>query len=460
MSLTNDELNNVNSLFKQLTHHDGKNAEKEKYYEGKNRVSSLGIAIPPQLSQAQNIVGWAGTVVNVIEERLDFRGFIDPANTGIQDIFRANDLATEASLAHRDALIYGVAYIVVGKGNTAFGEPEVLITVESPKKMTAHYNLRTRRLDSALSVTRGDDGVPKSGALYLENETIYLGYKKNAGWFEVDRDVHNLGRVPVTRIVNNPRTGETNGSSEITPAIMGNIKEASRSLLHMAISSEFFSTPQRYILGAAEGAFEDADGNPIDAWSAIVGRISLLARDENDNMPQVGEFSSNSPEPFIAQVKLYAELCAANAGIPMEYFGVENGGANPTSADALRVRETRLIKTAERKQASFAKAWLEAARIALLIRDGSVPEEFNTSVKVDWKDPSQITQSASADATQKLISSGVLLPDSEVTYNRLGFSDSDKVVLRSEKQAADAQLLVANLAQAASNVTPITDENQ
>ena len=452
MSLSSEELYNVEGLFNKLTHHDHKNNEKEKYYEGKNRVSSLGIAIPPQLSQAQNIVGWGGTIVNVIEERLDFRGYIDSANTGIQDIFRANNLATESSLAHRDALIYGVSYIVVGRGDVSMGEPEVLITVESPKKMTANYNLRTRRLDSALSVTRDSFGVPVSGALYLENETIYLAYSNNM-WVEVDRDIHNLGRVPVTRLVNNPRVGEVNGSSEITPSIMGNIKEASRSLLHMAISSEFFSTPQRYILGASEGAFEDADGNPIDAWTAIVGRISLLARDEDGNMPQVGEFNSNSPEPFIAQTKLYASLCAANAGIPVEYFGVENN-ANPTSGDALRVRETRLIKTAERKQASFSIGWLEAARIALLIRDSAIPADFNTSVTVDWRDPSQITQAAAADATQKLISAGVLLPDSEVTYNRLGFSDADKVIVKQEKKQADAQLLVANLAQATVNATP------
>ena len=451
MSLTSDELSNVNGLFKQLTHHDSKNHEKEKYYEGKNRVSSLGIAIPPQLSQAQNIVGWGGTVVNVIEERLDFRGYIDSANTGVQDIFRANDLATESSLAHRDALIYGVSYLVVGKGDTTMGEPEILITVESPKKMTASYNLRTRRLDSALSVTRDGFGVPVSGALYLENETIYLGFNKV--WYEVDRDVHNLGRVPVTRIVNNPRTGEVNGSSEITPAIMGNIKEASRSLLHMAISSEFFSSPQRYILGASEGAFEDADGNPVDAWSAIIGRMQLLSRDENDNLPTVGEFSTNSPEPFINQVKLYAELTAANAGIPVEYFGIENN-ANPTSADALRVRETRLIKTAERKQASYAKGWLEAARLALLIRDGSIPESFNTSVKVDWRDASQITMSAAADATQKLIASGVLTPDSEVTYNRIGLSDSEKAVLKQEKEVQKAQDLIANIATATQNIQP------
>lgn len=452
MSLSSEELDNVNSLYSKLLHHDHKNNEKEKYYEGKNRVSSLGIAIPPQLSQAQNIVGWASTVVNVIEERLDFRGYIDAANTGIQDIYRANDLGTESSLAHRDALLFGVSYVVVGRGDVQNGEPEILMTVESPKKMTSNYNFRKRRLDSALSITRDGFGNPKTGALYLENETVYLEFKNNK-WIDVDRDVHNLGRVPVALHINNPRSGEAKGSSEITPAIMGNIKEASRSLLHMAISSEFFSTPQRYILGASEGAFEDADGNPIDAWTAIVGRISLLARDEDGNLPQVGEFKSNSPEPFIAQTKLYASLCAANAGIPVEYFGVENN-ANPTSGDALRVRETRLIKTAERKQAAFSKGWLEAARIALLIRDGVIPEDFNTSVKVDWKDPSQITQSAAADATQKLISSGVLLPDSEVTYNRVGLSDAEKVVIQSEKAQADAQLLVANLAQAVNQVTP------
>lgn len=458
MSLTYDELNNVNGLFNKLTHHDFKNSEKEKYYEGKNRVSSLGIAIPPQLSTVQNIVGWASTIVNVIEERLDFQGYIDPANLGLQDIFRANDLSTESSLAHRDALIYGVSYLAVGKGIEEYGEPAELITVESPKKFTADYNLRTRRLDSALSVTRDNEGRPVTAALYLPDATIYLEYK-NRTWYEIFRDEHNLGRVPVTRLVNNPRTGEVNGTSEITPTVMGLIKEASRTLLHMAISSEFFSSPQRYILGASEDSFTDSDGNPVDAWTAIVGRISMLSRDENGEMPQVGEFQTNSPAPFIEQTKLYTELVAAAAGIPSNYFGNSNN-ANPTSADALRVMETRLLRTAERKQASYTKGYLEAARLALLIRDGEVDTTAFAQVSTQWKDPSQITQSAAADATTKLISAGVLLPDSEVTYNRLGFSDSDKITLTQEKETADAILLTANLAQAVTNVVSPNTQGQ
>jgi hypothetical protein len=238
---------------------------------------------------------------------------------------------------------------------------------------------------------------------------------------------------------------------------MGNIKEASRSLLHMAITSEFYSAPQRYVLGASSEAFTDADGNPIDAWSAIIGRLQVLSRDEEGNMPSVGEFTAATPQPFIDQVKLYAELVAANAGIPANYFGFNNQ-TNPTSADALRVMETRLIKTAERKQASYARGWLEVARLALLIRDGEVPANFTNDVSVNWGNPAQITQAAAADAATKLISAGVLLPDSEVTYDELGLTDSQKVILRQEKDAADAQLLVANLAQATStvvnNITP------
>lgn len=460
MSLTSDELNNVNGLYNKLTQHDYKNNEKEKYYEGKNTVRSLGIAIPPQLSTVQNIVGWAATIVNVIEERLDFQGYIDPSNLGLQEVFRANDLSTESSLAHRDALIYGVSYLAVGKGLEENGEPNPLITVESPKKFISDYNLRTRRLQSALSVNRNSEGRATTGALYLPNETIYLECDSFGKWYEVFRDIHNLGRVPVTRLVNNPRTGEVNGTSEITPTVKGLIKEASRTLLHMAISSEFFSSPQRYILGASDSAFTDADGNPVDSWTAIIGRISMLSRDENGEMPQVGEFKTNSPAPFIEQTKLYTELVAAAAGIPSNYFGFNNN-ANPTSADALRVMETRLIKTAERKQASYNKGWLEAARLALLVRDGEVDNQRFAEVTTQWKDPSQITQSAAADATQKLVQSGVLLPDSEITYNRLGFSDSDKVILTQEKKQADAILLTTNLAQAVTNVvSPETIQGQ
>lgn len=449
MPLNSSEYANIDGLYNKLRKYDSVNLEKQYLYEGKNKVKPLGIAVDPKLVRVQTSLGWVSTVVNVFEERLDFEGFLDKSNnTGVQDIFRANDLDLESTLAHRDALIYGVGFVAVGTGNPDMGEPNPLITVESPKKFTADYDLRTRRIRSALSVNRNDKGQPISGALYLENETVYLDFFNNK-WVETFRDVHNLGRVPVARIVNNPRTGELNGSSEITPAVKDLIDSATRTLQHMSISSEFFSAPKYALLGAARDALEDSDGNPINALKAITGNIWDIPLNDDTGapmMPQLEQLNANSPAPFIEQIKLYAQLLSQATGVPSNYLGFQTD--NPTSADALKAMEIRLIKAAERKQISFARGWMEVARLAMLVRDGEVPENFSENISVQWKDPAQITQSAAADATFKLIQAGVLLPDSEITYNRLGLTDSDKQILTEEKRSFDAKTLLNNLATA------------
>ena len=450
MSLSSEEKNNVMGLFKQLRAYDSKNAEKERYYEGKNKVKALGIAVDPSLANLRTSIDWAKTVVDIKQERLKFEGYIDDSDLGLMEIFRNNDLNLQSKLAHNDAMKFGVSFVAVGTG--AFGEPSPLITVESPKRFTADFNLRTRRLDSALSVTRDGKGQPLSGALYLPNETIYVEFfEKN--WYEVARDMHGLGRVPVAVIRNNPQTGEFHGSSDITHAVREITDSAMRTLQHMEINSQFYSSPRIIALNAAQEAFEDSDGNPINTFNAIAGNILDFPYNAADKVAtSVTQLNANSPAPFIDQIKMYAQLLSQATGIPSNLLGFDTG--NPTSAEAITAMETRLIKIAEDKQEMFSMGWLEVARLALLVRDGSIPEEMSR-VDTVWRDPATITRAASADATQKLIASGVLLADSEVTYNRLGMTDAEKRQLESEKRIATANALVANLAAATQTVTNI-----
>jgi hypothetical protein len=90
--------------------------------------------------------------------------------------------------------------------------------------------------------------------------------------------------------------------------------------------------------------------------------------------------------------------------------------------------------------------------LALLVRDGEIPAEA-ANIRPIWRDASTPTRAAAADETTKLIQVGVLTPDSEIVYNRIGLSDSDKQVIKAEKAAASARSLVANLADAARAAT-------
>lgn len=448
MSLSAEELDLIKGLVKRIANHQRSNDVKENYYEGKQRLKDLNISVPPSLKLVNSVVGWAGTAVDVLEERLDFEGYIGAENLGLNEIYRANELDLESSLGHKDALIYGTGFVFVGKGRD--GEPDPLITIESPKKATALYDLRTRRISAAILVNSDDVGEVTQGSLYLPNETIYFE-RQNTIFFESGRDVHNLGRVPVAPLINNPRSGDPYGRSEITRAVRSYTDSAMRTLLGAEVAREFYSSPQRYILGADESIFLDSDGNPMNPWSVIQGRVLGVPYNEDENvMPQVGQFSANSPAPYFEQIRAYAQLIAAETAIPASYLGFQTD--NPSSADAIRQMEARLVKRAERRQRQFGRTWSEVAKLALLVRDGSIPAEA-VDLRPIWRDASTPTRAAAADEAVKLIQAGVLTPDSDITYNRIGLTESDKQVLKAEKASMQAQTLVANLAQAAQAAT-------
>jgi len=448
MSLSIEESNLIEALSTKLMNHQFQNSVRECYYEGKQRLKDLRISVPPSLRLLNSVVGWAGTAVDVLEERLDFEGWIGGANLGLDEVYRANELDLESSQGHKDALIYGSGFVFVGKGME--GEPDPLITIESPKRATAIYDMRTRRPIAALLANFDEKGRVDSGSLYLPDTTIYFGATRD-GWAEISRDDHNLGRVPCAPLINNPRSGDPWGRSEITRAVMSVTDSAMRTLVGAEVAREFYSAPQRYILGASEDAFVDADGNPTEGWSVIQGRVLGIGYNDDDGvMPQVGQFQANSPAPYFEQLRAYAQILAAETAIPTSYLGLQTD--NPASADAIRALENRLVKKAERRQKQFGRTWTEVAKLSLLIRDGAIPEQVN-AVRPIWRDASTPTVAASTDAAVKLIQAGVLLPDSEVTYNRLNFSDSEKAQLERDKARAGATNLVAQLAQAA-NPTP------
>jgi hypothetical protein len=451
MSLSNEELALVTGLTKKLTGHDGKNYTLERYFEGKTRLKDFNISIPPQLKAAETVVGWAGTTISVLEERLDFEGFIAPDTLGLNEIYRANNLDAESGLGHIDSFIYGVSFVVVGKGDT--GEPDPLITIETAKRMTGTYDLRLRRLTSAMSLDKDGKGKPEFATLYLPDVTISLSYV-NGQWIELNRDEHFLGRVPVVMMINNPRAGDAYGRSEITPAIRSLVDSAIRTLLGAEVAREFYSAPQRYILGADEDLFQDSDGNPLNPWSVYQGRVLGVPTNEDGQMPQVGQFSANSTSPYFEQIKAYAQMLAAETAIPPSYLGFQTD--NPASADAIRQMETRLVKRAERRQRQFGRAWVEVAKLALLIRDGEIPAEA-ADIRPIWRDPSTPTRAAAADEAVKLISAGVFLPNSEVTYNRIGLSETDKQVLAQEKSESEANDLINNLLTVAQAPAPVVE---
>ncbi|RJO79319.1 phage portal protein [Nocardia panacis] len=451
--LSDDEQQQFNRVWLLIERHEIANRTAKAYYEGRQRVRSLDIAIPRRIAPlVHTVVGWAGVAVDVLDERLDWLGWVEQgADYGLTEIYRRNELDTDSSLAHVDSLVYGCDFITVGTGD----DVHPLITVESPLHMSGIRDVRTRRLSVAVSRYWDDDRkVYTSARLYLPDQTVYLerGELGAGPWRVYDRDQHNLGRLPVVQMANHPTASRPFGRSEITRGVRGLVDNAVRTLGAMELNREFFSAPRLWATGVAPEQFAKADGSAVTGWEAVIGRMMAIPHDEDspDAKPAVGQFEQGRPGPYLDYLRGLAQLLSAETAIPPMMLGFATDTA--ASADAIRAMESRLVKRAERRQLMFGRAWREVGRLALLIRDGAIPADYDRVVGLDWRDAATPTMAAEADSTTKLVQAQILPASSPVTWRRIGLTEIEQRQVEQDLRRGRVQQLVAGLPGAAAHV--------
>lgn len=448
--MSDDEQREVARLIAQVESHSVANFEANAYYEASARLRSPGFTIPADVaSRLAPVFGAPGTVVDVLDERLDFTGWDDVGQVGLglDEVYDDNELDSEAPMAHLDALIYGTSFVRVGRV-----DDRVLVTMHAPTSTTGRRDPATRRLVSAWSTIESKDGRAVRGVLDLPDVSITVA-KRGARWVVEDRDEHNLGRVAVVQLTNRPRGSRPGGRSEITKAIRSLTEDMMRAALGMNVNTMFYSIPQLMVLGRGKDAFVDRNGNPVSGWRILAGHALAIDKDEDGDRPDVKQLTMASPTPFIEQLREFRMQVASEAGMPADYLGIQT--SNPSSADAIRAGEARLVKRAERRQAAFGRAWLEVARLAVLMRDGSIPDDFGSRVSVDWLPAATPTRAATADEVAKLVGAGILAPDSAVVTKRLGLSRSEERILEQERRRAAGAGVLAEL-RAAARSAPLT----
>ena len=193
-----DERALIEQMSTSLELYNAENVTAESYYDGSHVADAFGISTPPSMQNLRAVAGWPGTCVDVLEERLDWLGWSSDGDPfGLAQVYAQNGLDVDSGMAHLDALIFGVSFVTVGTGYD--GEPNPLVTPHSPKSMTTLWDARARRASAALSVLNDADGQPTERTLYLPNETVRVAYSSGR-WAVVDRDQHNLGRLPVVPV--------------------------------------------------------------------------------------------------------------------------------------------------------------------------------------------------------------------------------------------------------------------
>jgi SPP1 Gp6-like portal protein len=403
------------------------------YYDGTQPLAYLHPELLAELGDQmqQVVINWPRLVVDAVEERLDVTGFRLPdAESGDAEMWRvwkANNMAGQSQQAHVDALVMRRSFIFVGANPKDANTPR--ITAESPLQVFAYYDPATRAEYAA--VKRWHETDPFTGSLLNQYATLYLPdathhyrFGGESAWREIDRDEHHLGVPPVVTLANRGRLLVPGGISELADIIP--ISDAACKIAtDMMVGSEFHAIPRRWALGFDKADFEDQNGQPISIWSRLAGRIWSTSKNKKDDGVEVGQFPESDLKNFHATIEILARIASALAALPPNYMGLSADDA--ASDAAIRSREARLVKRAERKCGSFGGGYEQVQRLVNRFQTGEWDPTL-MELETLWTDPATPTYAQKADAVTKLHGVGIL--PTEQAREDLGYSSAQRARMR------------------------------
>lgn len=327
--------------------------QRYQYYEMKNCTFDFGISTPPEMRYWNSVVGWCAKAVDTLADRLDFHGFRDDVFdlTQIYDMNNKDVLFDSAILG---ALISSCDFIYISEDESGFPRLQVI----DGGNATGIIDPISGMLNEGYAILEADEfGVPTKEAYFTYEYTAYY-----EGGKLVDSRVNNAPYPLLVPFVFRPDSKRPFGHSRISRACISTVGSALRTIKRSEISAEFYSFPQKWVTGL------DADAEKMDKWtSAMSAMMQFSLNDDGTDHVKVGQFSQQSMQPHVEQLKMFASLFAGEVGLTLDDLGFPQ--SNPSSYDAIRAAHENLRLTAKKAQKNFNVGIMNAGFLAACVRD-------------------------------------------------------------------------------------------
>jgi phage portal protein, SPP1 gp6-like len=318
-----------------------------------HQEAPIGITIPPNVrAQYRATLGWTAKGVDSLADRLVFREFANDI-FDVTKIFDRNNPDIFFDSAILAALIGSCCFIYISKGE----DDEVRLQVIEASNATGVIDPITGLLVEGYAVLARDDyGQATLEAYFEPNATHFI--PKNSRPYSISNPTNIPLLVPV---IHRPDAVRPFGRSRITRAGMYYQKYAKRTLERADITAEFYSWPQKYILGL------DPDAEPLEKWQATVSSLLTISASDNGEKPNVGQFSTASMSPFTEQLRTAAAGFAGEMGLTLDDLGFVSD--NPSSVEAIKASHENLRLAGRKAQRSLGAGFLNVAYVATCLRD-------------------------------------------------------------------------------------------
>lgn len=323
-----------------------------KYYEMKNETKEFQLLQDDRFKWLKEVLGWCSKTVDALADRLAFDLF-DNDNFQLNPIYQMNNADILFDSAILSALICSCSFIYISPDDDDYPRMQVIDASNATGIMEPITGMLT---EGYAVLERDKNSNPMMEAYFTEKKTYYYQYKKLVD----ERD--NLAPYPLLApIIYRPDARRPFGRSRISRASMELLQGAIRTLKRAEIAGEFYSFPQKYVLGM------DSDAVPFDKWSATISSFLRFDKSESGEAPKVGQFSQQSMSPYTEQLRMFAALFAGETGLTMDDLGFVTD--NPSSAEAIKASHENLRLTARKAQRTFGSGFLNAGYLAACVRD-------------------------------------------------------------------------------------------
>lgn len=429
--LPEDEAQRFQTLLNNFNNHSAKNAEKNRYYEGKIPLSevNIGIALPDGMGRLEIGCAWGAKTVDVLAARSMFDGFVGINGEDVETLDKIvveNDLIAEYMKACRDELKYGCTFATL----SATEKQGVKIRFHSPNTASALWDGEKGRISCGFAVVDTEPANDMeiawnpSEVNYYTEDAIWVLKANNGKWY-AEKHEHKLGRPMMEALIWNATSDKPFGRSRIKEPIRRLIQGYVRTIADATIGLEFATSPQKYLLGVTDDQYDVIVNQKFKQYVGSI--IASTTNPETGEKPTFGQLPQGNIAPHVEMVRILATQFSAASGLSVTDTGVVND-ANPTSSDAIMAQSQTLIAMAEQLNVGNGDALRNIALMALAVIGNKSLADLTDEEKeivAHFKNPAMPSVAMTADAAIKIASARSEFAQTDTFLEMIGFDKAD-----------------------------------
>ena len=435
-------------LVDEYAKHAPHNDSLRRYYDGCVQVSDYGSKADVPNDQTCH---WPAKAVDALADRITLERFNAPEDYDREalDVVLDNNNVVNGYNRHlTPKLLYGCMAATVtrnaaGRAVVRFHSADTFTAIPAPDG-------RDGVVGAGLAIARmeytswsAQQMVPTIVNLHLPGNIVELRQVAAGDWRATNG--YTLEMEPSLYVFCHDGTGTMNpfGRTRITRFVRTLTDDAIRCMWHMQISGAYYSVPKLAMLNLLPEQFEAVIN---DKLKYQLDKVLATEADENgDTRATVQQFSGNSPQPFVDELRALAAQFSGATGVPLNSLGIVQD--NPSSAEAIGASREDICLIAQRDIDEDRRTLEQVMRAAVAVEQNTTIERLDEGawgIRASFADPLIHSRAEMADWAVKINSMRPSFGATDVAARMVGIDDADLESVKSdETRAASAMMAQA-----------------